>query len=66
MDGLARLARRMRPLIRAILGRVVRKHGIIGTLMVVGDSVVSFTKNTDDDKAWKKIRKAVAKELKPA
>lgn len=61
-----RLARKMRPYIRALLGRVVRKHGIIGTIMVVGDAVVSFTKNEEDNKHWAKIRKAVSKELKTA
>ena len=42
-----------------ILGRLIKKHGILGVLVVVGDLAVKITKTKKDDEAWAKIRKII-------
>ena len=43
-------------MIKLILGRLIKKHGLLGVLMVIGDMAVKGTKTKKDDKAWKKVR----------
>jgi hypothetical protein len=45
-----------------IIGRLIKKHGILGVLIVIGDLAVKITKSKKDDKAWAKIKKVI-KEL---
>jgi hypothetical protein len=47
---------------KVLLAKAVKKHGLIGILLKVGDVAVKVTKTKEDDKAWEKI-KAVIKKL---
>ena len=49
-------------MLNLILGRLIKKHGILGVLIVIGDLAVKITKSKKDDKAWAKIKKVI-KEL---
>jgi hypothetical protein len=55
--------RKMRPIILGMMGRVYKKYGVVGAIMIVGDAIVSKTKSKDDDKAWKKIKAFINKEI---
>ena len=46
-------------MIYLILGRLIKKHGLLGVLVVVGDLAVKLTKTKKDDKAWAKVRKVI-------
>ena len=46
-------------MLNLILGRLIKKHGILGVLVVIGDLAVKITKTKKDDKAWAKIRKVI-------
>jgi len=46
-------------MINLILGRLIKKHGLLGVLVVVGDLAVKLTKTKKDDKAWAKVRKII-------
>jgi len=43
-------------MIKLILGRLIKKHGLLGVLMVIGDMAVKVTKTKKDDKAWEKMK----------
>lgn len=45
--------------INLILGRLIKKHGLLGVLMVIGNLAVKITKTKKDDKAWAKIKKVI-------
>ena len=42
-----------------IIKKLVKKHGIKGLLIIVGDNAVKFTKSKEDDKIWKQVKKAI-------
>ena len=42
-----------------ILGRLIKKHGVLGVLVVIGDLAVKITKSKKDDKVWAKVRKVI-------
>ena len=46
-------------MLNLILGRLIKKHGVLGVLMVIGDLAVKITKSKKDDKAWAKIKKVI-------
>ena len=46
-------------MINLILGRLIKKHGLLGVLVVIGDLAVKLTKTKKDDKAWAKVRKVI-------
>ena len=46
-------------MINLILGRLIKKHGVLGVLVVISDLAVKITKTKKDDKAWAKIRKVI-------
>ena len=46
-------------MLNLILGRLIKKHGVLGVLVVIGDLAVKITKSKKDDKAWDKIRKVI-------
>ena len=46
-------------MIKLILGRLIKKHGLLGVLVVVGDLAVKLTKSKKDDKVWAKVRKVI-------
>jgi len=46
-------------MLNLILGRLIKKHGILGVLVVIGDLAVKITKTKKDDEAWAKIKKVI-------
>ena len=46
-------------MLKILLGKLIKKHGLIGILIMVGDIAVKVTKTKKDDKAWAKIKKAI-------
>ena len=46
-------------MLNLILGRLIKKHGILGVLVVIGDLAVKITKSKKDDKARDKIKKVI-------
>ena len=46
-------------MLNLILGRLIKKHGVLGVLIVIGDLAVKITKTKKDDKAWAKIKKVI-------
>ena len=56
----------MRGAIRRLLGRTYRKHGVTGTIILVGDAFVGFTKSKEDDKQWEAIKKNIEADLSKA
>ena len=47
-------------MLKLLSAKAVKKHGLKGILLKVGDIAVKVTKSKKDDKAWVKIRKLVA------
>ena len=41
------------------MGKLVKKHGLLGLLIKVGDFAVSVTKTKKDDEAWAKVKKLI-------
>tara|TARA_Y100000296_G_C5082428_1_gene210637 strand:+ start:599 stop:748 length:150 start_codon:yes stop_codon:yes gene_type:complete len=46
-------------MLKLILGRLIKKHGVLGVLVVIGDLAVKITKSKKDDKAWAKVKKVI-------
>ena len=46
-------------MLNLILGRLIKKHGVLGVLVVIGDLAVKITKSKKDDKAWAKVKKVI-------
>ena len=46
---------------KVLLAKAIKKHGLIGILLKVGDVAVKVTKTKEDDKAWVKIKEAIKK-----
>ena len=46
-------------LLSAYIGKQVKKHGLKGILIKVGDLAVKVTKSKDDDKVWAKVKKVL-------
>ena len=44
---------------KALLAKAVKKHGLKGILIKVGDIAVKLTKTKKDDKAWAKVKKVL-------
>ena len=44
-------------MLKLILGKLVKKHGVKGALMKAGDFFVKVTKSKEDDKLWAKVKK---------
>ena len=44
---------------KALLAKAVKKHGLVGILIKVGDVAVKVTKTKKDDEAWVKIKKVI-------
>ena len=43
-------------MLKRIIGRLVRKHGMVGLLLLIGDTAVKFTKTKKDDEAWEEVK----------
>jgi len=39
-----------------MIQRMVRKHGMVGLLMLIGDHAVKATKSKEDDKVWEEVK----------
>ena len=46
-------------MLKIIIGRFVKKHGLKAILLKVGDVAVKITKSKEDDKVWTKVKKVV-------
>ena len=46
-------------MLKILLKKYVKKHGLKNILIKVGDIAVKATKTKDDDKAWAKIKKVI-------
>ena len=45
--------------INVVLSRLLKKHGSIGLLILVGDFIVHTTRSKKDDKLWNKIKRVI-------
>ena len=46
-------------MLNLIIGRLIKKHGMLKVLMIVGDLAVKATKTKKDDKALAKVKKVI-------
>ena len=46
-------------MLKILIGKFVKKHGLKAILLKVGDVAVKITKSKKDDKAWAKVKKVV-------
>ena len=46
-------------MLKALLAKAVKKHGLKGILIKVGDIAVKVTKSKKDDEAWAKIKRVI-------
>ena len=47
-------------MLKMLIGKFVKKHGLKAILLKVGDVAVKITKSKEDDKAWAKVKKVVS------
>ena len=43
-------------MLKRIIGKLVKKHGMKGLLIMVGDYAVKATKSKEDDKIWADVK----------
>jgi hypothetical protein len=43
-------------MLRRMIQRLVRKHGMVGLLMMIGDYAVKATKSKKDDEIWEEVK----------
>ena len=48
-------------MLKIIIGKFVKKHGLKAILLKVGDIAVKATKTKKDDEIWAKVRKVLEK-----
>ena len=48
-------------MLKIIINKLVKKHGLKGLLLKIGDVAVSITKSKKDDEAWAKAKKFLEK-----
>ena len=48
-------------MLKILLAKAIKKHGLKAILIKVGDIAVKVTKTKKDDEAWAKIKKLVEK-----
>ena len=46
-------------MLKLLLAKAVKKHGLIPLLIKVGDIAVKVTKSKKDDKAWVKVKRII-------
>ena len=46
-------------MLKIVIAKFVKKHGLIPILMKVGDIAVKVTKTKKDDEAWAKVKKVL-------
>lgn len=47
-------------MIKMILKGFVKKHGLLGAIIIVGDIAVKLTKSKKDDEAWTKVKEFIS------
>jgi len=48
-------------MLKLLLAKAVKKHGLKAILIKVGDIAVKVTKSKEDDKAWAKVKEVISK-----
>ena len=48
-------------MLKVVIGKLVKKHGLKNLLIKIGDLAVSITKSKKDDEAWAKAKKFLEK-----
>ena len=48
-------------MLKILLKKYVKKHGLMAILIKVGDIAVKVTKSKNDDKAWAEVKKVINK-----
>lgn len=43
-------------MLKRMVGRLVKKHGMVGLLMIIGDYAVRSTKSKKDDEIWEEVK----------
>ena len=43
-------------MLKRIISRLVKKHGMVGLLMMIGDHAVKATKSKKDDGVWEEVK----------
>ena len=46
-------------MLKILLAKAVKKHGLMAILIKVGDIAVKVTKTKKDDKAWAKVKAVI-------
>ena len=46
-------------MLKLLLAKAIKKHGLIAILIKVGDIAVKVTKTKKDDKAWAKVKAVI-------
>jgi len=46
-------------MLKMLLAKAIKKHGLKAILLKVGDMAVKVTKSKKDDKAWAKVKKVL-------
>ena len=46
-------------MLKILIKKLIKKHGMKGLLLIVGDYAVKATKSKEDDKIWAKVKKVV-------
>ena len=46
-------------MLKMLLAKAIKKHGLKALLIKVGDVAVKATKTKDDDKLWAKVKKVL-------
>ena len=48
-------------MLKLLIGKLVKKHGLKKLLLLVGDFAVKTTKTKKDDEIWNKVKKLLSK-----
>ena len=48
-------------MIKLVLAKLLKKHGSVGLLVLIGDFIVKKTKSKQDDKMWSEVKKVLKK-----
>ena len=48
-------------MLKIVISKLIKKHGLKGLLLKIGDVAVSVTKSKKDDEAWAKAKKFLEK-----
>ena len=43
-------------MLKRMIGRLVKKHGMVGLLLMIGDYAVKATTSTKDDEIWEEVK----------